>query len=286
MKLHASFLGATLLLAACGGTSITGLSGDTDDTGGVVGGGGGDDGGTTNDGTISAELTRDLSVAIYDADGDTLLITLPPFDGSPVAASYIRDATLDVSEFEAFKLEENDKARLYYALFKEGTSTVVGVVATDLDFATYFGGTTYSLTQGGTLPTVGIATYEGGYAGLQTVTNGSGDGPTIVSGSALVNVDFNQSKIEGKVYDTDDVERFVLFITDVEGGEFFGDIADGADGVYGPADGVYGGIIGGTDGSELAATMVFTQDGIEEFGAFIAPQTCISGAGSPCITSD
>ncbi len=75
-------------------------------------------------------------MAIYDADGDTLLITLPPFDGSPVAAAYSRDGTLDVSGFEAFKLEENDNARLYYALFKEGTSTVVGVVATDHDFAT------------------------------------------------------------------------------------------------------------------------------------------------------
>lgn len=167
-------------------------------------------------------------MAIYDPDGDALLITLPPFDGSPVAAAYIRDVDLDIdgSGFEAFKLEENDKARLYYALFKEGTSTVV---ATDIYFATYFGGTTYSLTQGGTLPTIGITTYEGGYAGLQTLTNESEDGPTIVSGSALVNVDFNQSVIEGKVYDTAGGERFVLFITDVEGGEFFGDIVPGAE---------------------------------------------------------
>jgi hypothetical protein len=281
MKFHILLMTSILALAACGGASLPNIGG--------AGDGGGGEGVTPTEETLDfSELTADLGSAIYDPVLETLTITLLPFDGSPIVAEYVRNTALDTAGFDGFSLEENSNARLYYAMFKAGESTFVGTVATDFDFENSFGGTTFDVTVAGNLPTGGIATYLGEYVGLTDATN-LPDGPTIINGDALINVDFNDGEIEGKLladstlfndagallaYDADLlVARETLLITTLDGNEFLGDISGG---------GTYGGVIGG-DGGELAATFVFDNEfGDKEFGALVAPQTCLSSPETPC----
>lgn len=274
------FLALLLPLAACAGSGAN-----------PVTGGDGDE--TTSTSGIPETLSVNLESATFDPDAQTLTITLPPFDGSPGDAEYTRQAALDTGGFQAYDLQENGSSRRYVALFKAGTYTQAGAVATNYALANQFGGTTYGRLDVYGAPTQGIATYEGSYAAVLTTANvDTGEGPNRVTGEVLLNVDFNQSLIEGEVTNRELIDNagatvaamdsVVLRQTAVESGTFFGDVVTAA------ADdlGDYGGTLGGPNAEEVAGVLVFVPDGsdasVTEYGAFVAPQTCISSPGTPC----
>lgn len=291
---------STAVLASCGGGSGAPVAGGGS---GFLGGGGG---GTVDPGdgdggivpvdpsedpgeilVVPATLTDDLGASIYDASAETLQVSLLPFDGSPVIAEYARSAGLDISGYQAYVLEENSSARRYYALFKELDHVNAGAVGTDVDFNTYFGGTTFNVLTAATIPGEGIATYQAPYAGLWSVTNGNeGDGPTRVTGVGMINIDFNDNVVEGEIRarvteDGDAMPQMTLFFTELEGSTFIGKVKDT---LSADTRGVYGGALGGPNAAEVAVVMVFEPiaDTPNEYGSFVADQTCISSAGSPC----
>lgn len=287
---------STALLAACGGGNGPATSGGGS---GFLGGGGlvldpTDDGIVPDDPSEDSEivvtpaaLADDLGAVVYDSGAQTLQISLLPFDGSPELASYMRDAGLDISGYQAYELEENSSARKYYALFKTLDHVTAGSAATDLDFNTYFGGTAFQVLTAATLPGSGIGTYQAPYAGLWAVTNGNeGDGPTRVTGDALLNIDFNDLVVEGRVDNrlTEDglnLPEITLFFTALNGTTFIGEVKDTASA---DTTGVYGGAIGGGGAAEVATVMVFEPipDTPKEYGSFVSDLTCLSSPGAPC----
>ena len=263
-------------LAACG-SPVTDLNGNY--VGPALGGG--------TPGAIAgvpAELSVDLGAVEYDSVNETLKVTLLPFDGSPVETSYIRDATRDVGGFQAYELQENQFSRKYTALFKDGNFASAGVVATNYNLGNEFGGATYGRPSGYTAPTIGIATYTGTYAGVQTTTNTvTGTGPNRVSGDVLLNVDFNDARVEGEVTNMQIVDGgaslqdLTMVQTAVDGGSFFGEVR-----ILEITVGDYGGNLAGPNADEAAGALVFDRSGIREYGAFVLPQLCISAPGTNC----
>ena len=287
---------STAMLAACGGGSGAPTAGGGS---GFLGGGGvvldpTDDGIVPEDPADDSEvvvtpaaLSDDLGQVIYDSGAGTLQVSMLPFDGSPQLASYMRDAGLDISGYQAYELEENSNSRKYYALFKTLDHVTAGSVATDVDFNTYFGGSAFQVLTAPTLPGSGIATYQAPYAGLWAVTNtNEGDGPTRVTGDALLNIDFNDLVVEGNVQNRQteggaNLPEITLFFTALDGTTFIGQVKDT---LSGDTTGVYGGAIGGSNAAEVATVLVFEPipDTPNEYGSFVADLGCISSPGAPC----
>lgn len=303
------FIGPALLvlaLAACGGNPLNnGGPGSGSSSGGTTGGG------TT---TVPAELAVNLSSAVYDSTNGTLIVTLPPFDGSPVAAAYQRNASLDIGSYKAFDLEENAAARRYIALFQTAGDVTAGAVATEYRYANQYGGTTYGRADVYTGPTTGIASYQGTYAAVLTVPiddtdpNPSVRGPIRVTGAARLNVDFNQQLVEGNITGRKIVDDPATLIglastaygtngtlSDVElqqtalsSGTYNGNVTTPG----GNKLGTYGGVVGaGTasaPGANVAGVVVFTptefgsNKNYTEYGALVLPLSCYSTAGHPC----
>lgn len=263
-------------LAACGNPVI-------DINGNYIGNGSG--GGT--DGALAGvpqELSSDLGAVEYDPVNETLKVTLLPFDGSPQEASYIRVDAEDIDGFQAYELQENRSSRKYTGLFQARNHSSAGAVATNFDLENQFGGATYSRDTEYSAPTSGIATYRGTYAGVQTTTNtATGVGPNRVSGDVLLNVDFNQARVEGEVVNMQVVDGgaalqdVTMVQTAVDSGVFYGE-------VRGPGgNGNYGGNLAGPNADEAAGVLVFDRPGdIQEYGAFVLPQTCISSPAINC----
>lgn len=263
------FLALLLPLAACAGSGAN-----------PVTGGDGDE--TTSTSGIPEALSVDMASATFDPDAETLTITGLAFDGSPAEAEYTRQAGLDIGDFQAYDLGES--SRRYVALFKAGTYTQAGAAATDYALANQHGGTTYERLGGYNQPTQGNAKYGGSDTYAAVLTTSNVNNPDRVSGDVTLYVDFNQSLVEGEVTNRQVVgggalADVVLKEAALESGTFFGDAVE----PDATPLGKYGGTLGGPNAEEVAGVVVLGSDtDTAEYGAFVAPQTCISPPAASC----
>lgn len=253
--------------------------------------------------TVPAVVAQHLKSATYAPGTPTMRIDLRTLDGTPLAATYNRDASLDIAGFEAYTVQETRSQRKFIALFKRSGAAEAGVVADGGQFVNYFGGGTFARLQPFSLPTAAtggtlLATYTGGYVGLLNFgTPLPGPGGSFdpaqsfrVEGEVMLNADFNASNLS--------VNGGVRNRTIVETGDPLQDIffevtqitADGAfSGIvkFDPtkAIGNYAGVFGGAGASDVAgATVLKPIDGdttAREHGAF-AMSKCAAGDPAPC----
>lgn len=290
---------AAFALAACGGNPLN-FSGTAPEP--TVPGEPGEEAPITGV-TVPAVVAQHLKAATYTPGAATMKIDLRTLDGSPLEATYARDATLDVAGFEAYTVQETRSQRKFLALFKRSGAAEAGVVADGGQFVNYFGGGTFARLQPFSLPSAAgggslLATYTGGYVGLLNFgTPQPGPGGVFdpsqsfrVDGEVMLNADFNASNLS--------VNGGVRNRTIVETGAALQDIffevtqitADGAfSGIvkFDPtkAIGNYAGVFGGAGGSDVAgATVLKPIDGdttAREHGAFAMPK-CAPGDPAPC----
>ena len=285
---------AALVLSACGGASPF-LAGATSTT---------TAGGTTTTTTIPATLSVNLNSSdldLTDTANPVLSINISGLDGTGATNTFVRAAALDVTNtggdnYLAYTLQSVSNRRQYLALFASGTAVTAGVVATEAEFNSQFGGGTYARIDSFSIPTTGEAEYTGTYAGLITHSpdGGTTDRAAITSGTIELNVDFSEPNIEGGVTGrtiTDSVSAgsyfggtstlsdLVLKVTKPTDGVFAGDVFIGVEDV-----GAYGGVLGGVDASEVAGVLVFNPFPADtetfEYGTFVLP--CTARTGSTC----
>ncbi|MBC7153277.1 MAG: hypothetical protein H5U19_01365 [Rhodobacteraceae bacterium] len=250
--------------------------------------------------TVPAVLAQNLDAAVFDPVAQTLTISLTSLDGSPVSAAYNRDTSLDVPGFQAYSIQENTTQRKFVALFRESASgnSQAGVVADGGQFVNTFGGGTFARFNSATatLPTTGLASYTGEYAGvLNTGDALPGPGAPFdpvqshrVTGEVLLNADFNDMTVNGGIRNRQVVET----------GQVYDDVflavtgisADGAFAGVAKRDpvatmGNYGGVFAGPNASEVAGVIVVNPvvgaTDLVEHGAFVIP-ACVGGDPSPC----
>lgn len=310
IRKHAPLL-AVLALAACGGNPLqfggppeppppVGEPGEEAPITGV---------------TVPAVVAQHLRSAQYTPGAATMKIDLRTLDGTPLQATYQRDATFDAAGFEAYTVQESRSQRQFLALFKRGTATEAGVVADGGQFVNYFGGANFARLQPFTLPTAGaggslLATYTGGYIGLLNsgVSVPYPGGPFDpsrsfrVTGDVMLNADFNTDNlsvnggVRNRVVEPDPVATAAegnipapIPLKDI----FFEVTQITADGAFSgiikfdrtKAVGNYAGVFGGTGAAEVAgATILRPIDGdtaTREHGAFVLPK-CAAGDPPPC----
>lgn len=240
---RAAILLATSALAGCGALSST-TSATTETTEYVVNG--------------------DMTAASYDVTTDTLTISSIPFDNGVFAATYTRNAALDTNGFRAYV--NTNGLRNYVALWgisNNGTGKVgAGVVATG-DYLNHgFSGSTYGRDASSTLPTTGLATFTGRYAGLLTY-DGSG-GVDRTTGTVNIDVDFTDGVVEGTVTNRSNVtqataqDNVILATTYITDGKFSSGVATSYNAGVEVEKGTYEGIIGGDTGLEVAGVIILT----------------------------
>jgi len=310
MKRQSGLLIAGILvasLAGCLDTSNPITGGVTVDPGTTDNGGGGTGGGGTTATTsaIPGSLAVNLDAVVYNAGAGTLKIKLTGLDSPDLVGTMTREPTLDLVQvngapaYQAYSIQETSLNRRYLAYFAQGDYVMAGAVATEYQFASYFGGTTYDRSSDFIQPSSGSARYLGRYAGIINYSpNNYTDRGTLVTGDAFVSVNFAEALLEGAVInrvpiDTVDgtgqvsaafdasnggLPDLALKVTDLENGNFFGDV------IIGDQDkGDYGGVIGGPNAEEVAIVLVFAPYNdpfVEEYGAMVLPE-CGSAHASP-----
>ncbi|MCL6284456.1 hypothetical protein M3P21_13055 [Ruegeria sp. 2012CJ41-6] len=216
MKRYLLAIAALSLVSACGSGVFTE---DSADTGGGEGGEGTDDSGIV----VPEEIAGEVESVIYNP-GDpssgvapTLTLTGLPFDSGVDTAEYVRDASLDVGDFQAFTFQAaNPSARKYTALVREQDGLVV-VASGSGGFEQFFGGSSFSRTGTYTAPTaadlptdpvtggpgnIGSVEYTGTYAGILNVglTGGGNESQARMSGDVVVVGDFrDQTNVIGEI---------------------------------------------------------------------------------------
>jgi len=281
MKLYYAFLGATLLLAACGG------SGDSD-----IGSGGGDTGETPTPGgevvdpgdlpvegteTCGAfvcsgdvtNITFDAGALVGDPSDDSLILTGLPFDDDPLGAEFTYLTTIDRVNVDYDIYENLDASPIsgfnrYLAIFKStsGGEITVGVAAVEGYQAFGYSGAWYDVDDvTASIPAIGLVGYTGDYAGTLTL-DGSGN-LYLTDGVVAMEVDFTDSYLKGFITDRDvftvsaggvladvgDRPTLVLNDTIISDGSFEGTVNSyETDGTV-LESGTYQGFFGGTDAS-------------------------------------
>lgn len=295
MKRQAGFLIAsiaTMTLAGCLDTSNPITGGTTTEP---------DDGSTTAL-TVPEGLAGNLEAAVYSADDGTLKITLSGLDSPDVVARMVRRPALDIPQsngapgYQAYELQDTALDRRYLAYFAEGDYVMAGAVATEHALTSTFGGTIYDRSADFIQPVAGSAHYLGQYAGIINLTpNARTDRGTAVTGDAFVSVNFSDALIEGAITNRDFVDTvdgtgmidgtavlsdLSLHATDVTDGVFAGNVMIGEDAV-----GAYGGVLGGPNAEEVAATLVFAplDDPLAvEYGTFTLAECDSAHASARC----
>ncbi|PJJ86512.1 hypothetical protein CLV77_1059 [Brevirhabdus pacifica] len=279
------------LLTACGGSGSNIIA---DGFGGAGGGGtgsgtGGTSGGTTNAEGIPTVLAKNVEKITYDSTAQTLKVTLSGLDASDKEATYNRNAALDLNGYLAYDIQESSAQRRFVALVKESArgTVMASVVADGGQFNRYFGGGYYSRIDAYTIPTSGLATYIGSYAGVITLNDGSG-GPQRTQGTVTLNADFTNSLVNGAVTNRSTtggqaLDTLVLTATSIdETGTFLGKVE--FEDLTGVGD--YGGLFGGTDASDVAGVLVVNPIGgdgtVWEHGAFVLPRCGTAGDAATC----
>ena len=211
MKLHYAFLGAALVLAACGGTS------DIDIGGG--GGGGGDNGGGGDDPTdveVPVDEASDVCVGAFvcagdltdvafddngtpgDPTDDTLTLTGLPFDDDPLGAVYAYSGNDTANGFPIYINTNPTIFNQYLAIIRDttGGEMTLGVVTIEgyQDFG--YRGAWFELNDVTTsIPNLELVEYTGEYTGFM-VFDGSGN-QYVTTGDVTMEVDFTDSVLKG-----------------------------------------------------------------------------------------
>ncbi len=284
-----------VILSGCGGggSNIIADGFGGAGSGGTGGTGGGTTGGGTTTGTtaegIPAVLAKNVEKIAFDSAAQTLKVTLSGLDASASEASYNRNAALDLNGYLAYDIQETSAQRRFVALVKQADrGTVMASVAADGgQFNRYFGGGYYSRVDAFSIPTSGLATYIGSYAGVITLSDGAG-GPQRTRGDVTLNADFTNGLVNGGISNRTAsggtvLDDIVMVSSDIDAtGEFLGDVEF--------KDltqiGSYGGIFGGTDASDVAGVLVINpisgDEATWEHGAFVLPRCGTTGAAASC----
>ena len=240
MKLHYAFLGATLLLAACGG------SGDSDIGSGGGGGGGGDENPTPENPTIDpgdlpvegtdtcgafvcsgnvTNISFDAGTLVGDPSDDLLILTGLPFDDDPLGAEFTYLETIPGDNGVDFDIYQNldttpiEGFNRYLAIYKttSGGEISVGVAAVEGYQPFGYSGAWYDVDDvTASIPTNGLVEYIGDYAGTLTF-NGTG-AILVTDGTLLMQVDFTDSYLKGFIEDRDvySVDEVTGALTDLD----------------------------------------------------------------------
>jgi hypothetical protein len=283
-------LAAVMVLVAVGACSGNPLPGGN--------GGGGGGGGGSGTGVPEA-LGRNLDSASYNASKDTLSVQISALDSSPITGTFVRRKNLDMVGYEAFALQETKTQRSFLAYFKTSGGVTAGTVGDGGQFVNTLAGGTFQRNGSYSQPTSGLATYEGGYAGLLNTGNATGPldpaAPLRVQGTVRINADFTNGAINGGVSNRrivgggaagnalgPDLPTIGLEITKINSdGTFRGTVKIGNSAV-----GNYGGLFGGNNASDVGAILVFNPlpgDGqLVEQGAIAIHCRKVGTKGVPC----
>ncbi|MBT8414921.1 MAG: hypothetical protein KJO30_11375 [Boseongicola sp.] len=288
MKLHYAFLGAAMLLAACGGAS------DTDIGGGGGGGGGGENPVPETPGIDPGELPVDGTetcgafvcsgdVSNITFDGTTLTLTGLPFDDDPEGAVFtlLTTVTGTSSEGISYDIYENQDTtpipgfNRYLAVHKttDGGEITVGVAAIEGYAEFGYSGAWYDVDNiTTTIPTLGLVEYTGDYAGTLTFA-----GPGLLyltDGEVEMQVDFTDSRLKGFITDRDvysvtgagtltdvgDLNTLVLNDAVITDGSFEGTVTSYDDTETPVEGGTYQGFFGGGDAAVIGGLVQATGD--------------------------
>ena len=289
---------ALLLLAACGGNPFIAP---------VDGGGGG--GGTTGPLAVPAIEKSQMNSATYTPGDATIQINMTSQDASALSATYTRDPTYDVDDYQAYTYQESTSNRYVVALVKE-VGSVKGLVAFEGgQFANYHAGGDFVRADLFTLGSgvAGKANYSGSYVGMMNIgTPVPGPGGDLnptrsyrTQGRALITADFTEMKVSGGVDGRQIVDPMVdasgnvdptldptldtisLFETGItSSGTFAGTVNKGTTVV-----GDYAGLFAGLNSAQVAALLVFTpysgSSDIKEHGLIVL-DNCVDAGGPAC----
>ena len=256
------------------------------------GGGGGGDTVTPTTAGVPAALSRDLSTVTYDATAGTLIVQVNALDASVLQATYTRAPGLDVSSYQAYVMQETTLNRNFIALFRENArgNLMAGVVADGGRFNRAFGGGIYSRIDIYSAPTAaGLANYLGTYAGLISYDLGDGQAPDRTFGEVTFIADFTDMVVNGIITnrvllnDSSALDDVVMPVTALAAdGSFFGT----TEYLNLQTSGVYGGIFGGIDASDVAGLLVFNPyEGVPDIleqGLFMLAKCGTAGADAAC----
>ena len=300
---------ALVLLAACSGNPL-----------GVTDPGGGGDPGTSS--AVPAAIAVNLKAIAYNptANGGlgSLSVTLDGVDASPVVATFVRNAALDVNGYRAYTYQESGLQRSHLALVAENArgNLQAEAVSDGGQFGHHFGGGNYARIDTYSQPSTGLFSYTGSYAGVFVPGAATTPGlppalqpslPYRVEGDVLINGSFADARVNGgvtnrKVIDDTGATLLLLeslnlvptaiasdgrFLGDVE---LHGDVRDSAGNLTAPqtpqAAGKYGGLFGGLQATDVAGALVINpiraQNDIFEYGTFNLPRCGTAGAGPLC----
>ncbi|MCB6178878.1 hypothetical protein LHP98_12150 [Rhodobacter sp. Har01] len=260
------------MLAGCGGNPFV----NQEDPGA--------DGGTpdTTPGSVYGDDLNDdlvMNSMVYDPDGNVIVVNNIPFDGATAAngqAEYEQTGTLP-GDFGRY--ENVAGANRYFAVFRRsGTGAVeAGAFGTTafVDFG-LGGAAAKRLATSVSLPNSGEYTFTGEYAAIRIFDSASGiNTPQYVTGAAEIDIDFGDfdgigailGTVSGRqVYDSagaplgvmDDYISLALGNVDRSNGTIDGGGASLRETSTGSiiASGDWSGVIGGTNGTELAGIVV------------------------------
>ena len=260
------------LLAGCGGNPF----GNADDPG--------SDGGSadTAAGSVYGEDMNDdlvMNSMVYDPDANVIVVNNIPFDGATAAngqAEYAQTGTLP-GDFGRY--ENVAGANQYFAVFRRsGTGAVEGGAFGTTAYVDFGlgGAAAKRLAASVSLPNAGEYTFTGEYAAIRIFDSASGiTEPQYVTGAAEIDIDFGDfdgvgailGTVTGRqVYDStgaplgvmDDYISLALGDVDRSNGTIDGGGASSRDNSTGSviASGDWSGVIGGTNGTELAGIVV------------------------------
>ncbi|WP_372840908.1 hypothetical protein [Phaeovulum sp.] len=284
---------AALAFAAC----------SSDETDGGTGGGTGGSTGTSPETPVALKVN--VNEIVFN--GTTLQVSIDSLDSTPVLVDYVRDPSLDVGGYLAFRVQEDALDRLFIALAKESDDGAVRAVtaADGGQFNRYFAGGVYERTGDflpptiGTGPGAGQVSYAGSYAAVTNVRVARG-GPTDVaidttetgvlvpgqssrvSGDIFLNVNFLDESINGAIYNRVLIDQslsladIVLVRADIaEDGTFLGSAE--YDDPSNTVVGTYGGIFGGVDANSVAGLVNLEEfnddwENEREHGVFVLTQ--------------
>jgi hypothetical protein len=254
--------------------------------------GGGDGGVPTEPNEIPADLSGNLLELGYDENDENLTLRIL-LDSGAVTADYTRNEALDVPGYVAFSTQDDPLDRMFTALVAESFDggVTAGVVADGGQFNRFFGGGYYARNHGN-VPTTGLASYAGNYAGVSNLAGSSGElqtppggtDPALlpsesarVQGKVFLNVDFAQNAVNGAVTDRtfvdtgDDLETIVLIASEITADGSFNGVVELEDQT---GIGTYGGIFGGKNASAVGGVVHISDymDDVEneqEYGVFV-----------------
>lgn len=247
--------------------------------------------------TVGQVFEGNITAAEFDPStaGEEELRVQIVFAGQDALQEFTRidDSVLGYVRFEQ---QEDVLSPAYTAFAKESEDgSVQAVVVGDGGQFLRFSGGTSAVQNTYVAPTGGQTRYEGGYVGLLNGGPDAGGAPdgsgsavprlsTTVTGHALINADFNNGRIEGRINDREyfDGASVVVLpeITLIEGeimanGAFGGSIEQRNDAGAPTGVGSYSGLFGGDRASAVAGMVTLDGDFIEdvenefEYGIFV-----------------